>query len=212
MTRAPKRDFREGALDSVGVNLRGGTPSDADVIRASIGEASQFALVFERHYDRVRRFLVRRFGSGVGEELAAETFAQAIASRQRYDLSYPDAGPWLFGIAANLARRHAREEVQHLRLLSELQQGSVAIDPGGAIDMRMDVARALVALDPEQREALLLHVWGGFPYEDVARVTGLPIGTVRSRISRGKRRLRELLDSNGASVGRGQRGTVGESS
>ena len=54
------------------------------------------------------------------------------------------------------------------------------------------VAVALTQLPPPERDVLLLHVWEGLPYEDVAEAVGIPVGTVRSRLNRARRRLREL--------------------
>jgi len=71
--------------------------------------------VFERHHAVVHRYLARRLGVDLADELAAEVFAVAFAKRRRYDASFDDARPWLFGIATRLVRRHARREVRELR-------------------------------------------------------------------------------------------------
>jgi RNA polymerase sigma-70 factor (ECF subfamily) len=69
----------------------------------------------------------------------------------------------------------------------------VAADVG----RRIDVARALALLSPEYREAVVLHDLGGVPYEEIATVTEVAIGTVKSRISRGRKRLARLLEQPG---------------
>ena len=63
-----------------------------------------------------------------------------------------------------------------------------------------DLARALATLRPEHREALLLYAWADLTYGEIAEALGIPTGTVRSRISRSRQRLRELLTANGQSV------------
>jgi RNA polymerase sigma-70 factor (ECF subfamily) len=61
----------------------------------------------------------------------------------------------------------------------------------------MDLQRALDQLTPDHREAVILHDVGGFPYEDIAVATGVQLGTVKSRISRGRKKLAEILEQPG---------------
>ena len=89
--------------------------SDATAIAASLETPAAFGRVFERHHAAVHRYLARRLGADLADELAAEAFAVAFAKRRRYDGSYEDARPWLFGIATRLAQRHWRREERELR-------------------------------------------------------------------------------------------------
>jgi DNA-directed RNA polymerase specialized sigma24 family protein len=84
--------------------------TDASLIAASVREPERFAVLFDRHFAAVHRYLQRRLGRDVAEELAAETFVTAFAGRLRYDGSRESARPWLFGIAANLVRHQRRTE------------------------------------------------------------------------------------------------------
>src|SRR5450759_986183 len=84
--------------------------SDAQVIAASRVEPRVFAAVFDRHYDAVHRYLARRVGSDLADDLAADTFTTAFDARRRYDTTHPDARPWLFGIATNILRHHHRAQ------------------------------------------------------------------------------------------------------
>lgn len=95
--------------------------SDAEEIQASWSDPQRFAVVFDRHFAALHRFLRRRVGKDLADDLAAETFARAFGARHRYDLVYQDARPWLFGITANLLRRHRRTERQ--RLLAQARMG-----------------------------------------------------------------------------------------
>ena len=85
------------------------------MIAASLASPAAFAGVFERHHAAVHRYLARRLGVDLADELAAETFAVAFAKRGRYDVAFADARPWLFGIATKLAHRHWRREERELR-------------------------------------------------------------------------------------------------
>jgi RNA polymerase sigma-70 factor (ECF subfamily) len=87
----------------------GETSTDAEAVTASLDDdPSRFALLFDRHYAPLRRYLVPRIGDDVANDLAAQAFVTAFEIRTRYDLSRPDARAWLFGIATNLLRHHIR--------------------------------------------------------------------------------------------------------
>src|SRR5579862_1178416 len=94
----------------------GSAADDAAVIESSQREPERFAVLFDRHAPHIHRYLARRAGREVADDLVAETFLTAFAKRDRYDLSYTDARPWLYGIATNLVGRHRRDEVRQYRI------------------------------------------------------------------------------------------------
>ncbi len=110
-------------------------------------------------------------------------------------------GTWIYRIAINAAqdllRRRGRDS-----LVDDEQPDVRASGPADRVEetavARLDVARALVALAPEYREAVVMHDLGGVPYDEIAQLTGAPMGTVKSRISRGRRQLAELLEQRAA--------------
>lgn len=116
--------------------------------------------------------------------------------------------PWLFGIAANLLRRHRRAEERRLRAYAR-----AAMAPGDAsafdgVDERLDAAAATVALahalaslGPGERDVLLLHAWADLSYEQIAGALAIPVGTVRSRLHRARGVASELLARSGEAVG-----------
>lgn len=118
----------------------------------------------------------------------------------RYDLTRPDARPWLYGIATNLARQHQRAEIREYRLRASV---GVEPDPVGHADQvaaqvtaqatRRMLAAALAGLGTGDREVLLLIAWEDLSYDETARALDIPIGTVRSRLSRARRQLRAAL-------------------
>jgi RNA polymerase sigma factor (sigma-70 family) len=173
---------------------------DAEVIRASCEEAEAFTAVFDRRFDPIRAYLVRRLGSSVGDELAAEVFVRGFELRRRYDPDRGELRAWLFGIAANLIRRHRRDERRRLQALARMP---IAAEPPSDADSdrRVDaeqqrgaLIRGLARLSQRDREVLLMFVWAELSYEQIAQALDLPIGTVRSRISRARRLLRRELD------------------
>jgi RNA polymerase sigma-70 factor (ECF subfamily) len=180
-------------------------PSDAAVIGASIDDPAVFGAVFDRHASSVRRYLVRRLGPVESDDLLGEVFRIAFERRGTYDLGRPSARPWLYGIATNLVARHRRREARRLRAVARLageraSSGDHADRVTGALDARgrwLDVAEAMAALPADEIDVLLLHVWEGLSYEDVAAAVDVPVGTVRSRLHRARRRLRELTPPSG---------------
>ncbi len=180
---------------------------DAALIAASIDTPVAFAAVFDRHYDFVHRYLGRRVGFDVADDLVSETFTTAFRVRARYDLAHSDARPWLLGIATNLVRHHRRAEVRRLRAYERLEtEAAVGIDEAlvaarvDAAAERPRIARALARIPDGDRDALLLLAWADLTYAEIAIALDIPIGTVRSRIHRARRRLRELLDPSGQSL------------
>jgi RNA polymerase sigma factor (sigma-70 family) len=174
--------------------------TDAWHIEVSLTQPHAFAILFERHAGSVHRYLVKRVGSRNAEDVVGETFAAAFRSRTNYDLSRADARPWLFGIATNLARHFWRSELRRqTRSLTPVtsplayDQSDEAISRAFFSSQEGVVAQALAQLDDAHLDVLLLIAGPGFTYEEVALALGIPIGTVRSRMSRTRKRLRELL-------------------
>ena len=155
--------------------------------------ADAFEDLFERHFDRVHGYLARRVGPELGRDLASETFTRAFAGQKRYDTARGEVLPWLFGIANNLLRRHYRDEERRLRALARLdprRDDAPAEEP--------QLAGALAALTPEERDVLLLYAWADLEYAEIASTLELPIGTVRSRLHRARAHVRVVLEQEEA--------------
>jgi RNA polymerase sigma-70 factor (ECF subfamily) len=174
---------------------------DRDAIAASLHEPARFAVVFDRHYEEISAYLSRRAGRPLAEELASETFVRAFAARAGYDLAYPDAKPWLYGIATNLLRQHARSEERRRQAYARALERDDAVDELDLVAGRIDASagtRVLVAalarLSPSDRDTLLLFALTDLEYEGIALATGVPVGTVRSRLHRVRRHLQAALD------------------
>ncbi|MEX2274567.1 MAG: RNA polymerase sigma factor [Actinomycetota bacterium] len=174
--------------------------TDADLIGASLEEPRLFETVFERHYDAIRRYLHRRVGRETGDDLAAETFAQAFTTRRRYDVSRHDARPWLYGIASNLLRHELRSERAQFAAYAR-QAGTLEAIVEPRFEEHADIARivphvanALRGLQPRDRDVLLLIGWADLTYAEVAVALGIPEGTVGSRFNRARRQVREALE------------------
>lgn len=173
---------------------------DSDVIAGSQAAPGSFAAIFDRHFDAIHAYLQRRIGRDLADELAAETFLVAFDRRAAYDVSRPDARPWLFGIATNLLHRHRRREVRQLRayarsatdpVLDAFEGVDARIDASG---MRRELVDALAGVPAEELDALLLFAWADFSYAEIGTALAIPTGTVRSRLSRARARIRAALE------------------
>lgn len=143
---------------------------------------------------------LRRYARALtGDAWAADDLVQDTLERacERWQLwaAGSDLRAWLFTLMHNLfvdgARRALRQQAsQHVDVADVAHE---LVGPGGAPEQALDLQRCLLRLPPEQREVLLLVTLQDLGYEEVARITGVPIGTVMSRLSRGRERLRALM-------------------
>jgi len=186
---------------TAGTGMREGC-SDAEAIAASMREPARFASVFDRHYSEIAAYLARRADQALAEELASETFVRAFAQRASYDSAYANAGPWLYGIATNLLRKHARSEERRRRAYARALERDEILGDIDAVSERIDaaagvriVAGLLSRLAPADRDTLLLFALTELDYEEVALATGVPVGTVRSRLHRVRRHLQAALST-----------------
>ncbi|HEY0516353.1 MAG TPA: RNA polymerase sigma factor [Solirubrobacteraceae bacterium] len=173
-----------------------GEGDDSNAITASLARPEYFAAIFDRHFGTVHRYLARRVGGERAEDLAAATFVIAFERRRSFSSDALSARPWLLGIATNLIHeRHrddTREQATRIRLAAERSPG----DADGFDDKAAAVlAEALAGLDSKQRDVLLLYAWADLSYENIALALDVPVGTVRSRLSRARRHVRERLRS-----------------
>lgn len=181
---------------------------DSDTIAASRTAPASFAAVFDRHFDAVHAYLQRRIGRDMADELAAETFLVAFDTRARYDVSRPDARPWLFGIATNLLHRRRRDGLRQLRAYAR-SAAAPDLDAFDGIEARLDASSmrrelvdALARVPAEELDALLLFAWADFSYAEIAEALAIPTGTVRSRLSRARNRIRKALEAEAPPVRR----------
>ena len=192
----PSRGQAEAAADA----------DDAAVIQLSRHEPEYFTELFLRHAPYIQRYVVRRLGQDAADDIVAETFLLAFRQRDSYDQARSDARPWLYGIATNLIGHHRRAEIRLYRALARTGADPVTESFTDRIDDRVSastagrrLAAALARLSAELRDTLLLVAWGDLSYEETATALGVPVGTVRSRISRARSALRRSLgDTNPA--------------
>jgi RNA polymerase sigma factor (sigma-70 family) len=179
--------------------------SDADLIGCSRTEPEEFTELFRRHAPHIQRYVTRRLGSGAlngsdADDIVAETFLLAFRQRDRYDPSQADARPWLYGICTNLIGRHRRAEIRQYRAFARTGVDPITESFADQVDDRVSaatasplLASALAGMSAKLRDPLTLAAWSGLSYEEIAVALGVPVGTVRSRLSRARSKLRKTL-------------------
>jgi len=167
--------------------------------RARMGDSEAFGMLFDRHARTIYNFCFRRVGNwATAEDLVSIVFLQAW---RRLDKPLPRGKelPWLFGIATNVVRNRRRAERRHAAALSRVPQSNPEPSFADESDQRVDdeelMQRALglvARLPRREQEVFALCAWSELSYEDAAIALRIPVGTVRSRLSRARARLREL--------------------
>jgi RNA polymerase sigma factor (sigma-70 family) len=176
-------------------------PSDAEIIVRSRQDPDCFAGIFDRHAAEILRYAHTRLGPDRAEDVTAETFLAAFRRRDHYDPAWPDARPWLFGIAIRLIGKHWRAEARYRRMLAATPAPAAADDDFGdrsaervtAQQFRPQLATVLDQLPSRDRELLLLVAWAGLTYEEAAQALGLTVSAVRSRLHRIRVKTRAAL-------------------
>jgi RNA polymerase sigma factor (sigma-70 family) len=172
------------------------------------GDPDAFGALFDEHSGQVYNLALRLTGEWASaEEVVSLTFLEAWRRRASVTADGESLKPWLMAIAVNVTRNRARAARRHRAALARLPRASVVPDfadeLAGRIDDTAQLARvraALRTLRPAERDVVALCVWSGLDYAAAARALGIPVGTVRSRLSRARARLRqsagELADAS----------------
>jgi RNA polymerase sigma-70 factor (ECF subfamily) len=153
--------------------------------------------------------VARRLGHGLADDVAAQAFLVAFAAREKYQVSRPDARPWLYGIVSNLISRHHRAEHRRYRALARTGAQQVSEGHEDEVTGRLDaqayrapLAAALAGIPSTDRDVLLLVAWAELTSEEAGEALGIPAGTARSRLHRARKRLRAALAQTGTETAR----------
>lgn len=162
------------------------------------GDRAALAGLVERHHSPLLGYLYHMVGGNrpLAEDLVQETFVRLL----RGGTYTPDRAfkPWLYAIAGNLARDHFKAAATRYRApgADPPDQPDPGADPEAQVlvaEQEQQVAAALARLAPEYRAALVLRFYGDLSLQEVATALNIPLGTVKSRLSVGCRRLRDIL-------------------
>jgi RNA polymerase sigma-70 factor (ECF subfamily) len=173
-----------------------------DSFRARIraGDPDAFGALFDAHAGAIHRYACRVSGeAATSEDVVAQTFLEAWRLRETVRREGESLEPWLYGIATNVLRNTRRTARRYRTVLERLPAPEptpdIADEPAARAGQQEELAAAraaLKALRPPEREVVALCIWSGLSYAQAAEALGVPIGTVRSRLSRARARLQKL--------------------
>jgi len=169
--------------------------------RIRAGDHDAFGELFDAYARSVYNHAFRLTGDWAqAEDVVSLTFLDAWRLRGRIDEEGGSLRPWLLGIATNVTRNTRRAARRHAAALSRLPRDEVERDFADEVAARLDdraelalVRTALATLRRAEREVLALCVWSGLDYRAAAEALGVPVGTVRSRLSRARAKLAKHL-------------------
>jgi RNA polymerase sigma-70 factor, ECF subfamily len=172
--------------------------------RIRAGDPDAFGLVFDEYARAVYNLGFRLTANwSAAEEVVSLTFLEAWRLRARIDPGGESLRPWLLGIAVNVCRNLARASRRHQAALSRIPPPPAVPDFAEELAGRLDdaaqlrlVTKALATLRRSEREVIALCVWSELDYAAAAAALGVPVGTVASRLSRARRRLRNLVPAD----------------
>ncbi|WP_405991611.1 RNA polymerase sigma factor [Streptomyces sp. NBC_00986] len=169
--------------------------------RIRAGDHDAFGELFDAYARSVYNHAFRLTGDWAqAEDIVSLTFLDAWRLRGKVDDEGGSLRPWLLGIATNVTRNTRRAARRHAAALSRLPRDEVEPDFADEVAARLDdtaelalVRTALATLRRAEREVLSLCVWSGLDYRAAAEALGVPVGTVRSRLSRARAKLAKYL-------------------
>lgn len=170
------------------------------IARCRDGDREAQHELYDQTVTRIHHLLLKMTGNAEDAfDIAQNTYIKAFAAIENFD-SRSTIETWLYRIAVNEAlqflRRNNREQRKREQLAGTVAQSPESPHPGSVecSTMKMDVAAALAAVEPDDRTILLLRYQEGLDYGTLAEVLGCPVGTIASRLNRARKRIREKLE------------------
>jgi RNA polymerase sigma-70 factor (ECF subfamily) len=184
---------------------KGSRPSDEDLIeRFQNGDLYAFDLIVKRYKNQLLNFVYRFLGNAEeAEDLVQETFLRVYRNRKAYQ-KVAKFSTWIYTIAGNLAKTELRKRKRRKFFsISDLGYNErdydisdEAYNPEKDVDGRMKeeiIHREIEGLSPKFREVILLRDVQQLSYEEISQIVNIPLGTVKSRVNRGRLKLQEKL-------------------
>jgi RNA polymerase sigma-70 factor (ECF subfamily) len=157
----------------------------------------RFERLFEEHAEPLLGFLVYRTGNRpLAEDILAETFERVLKARRPFDPRRASEKTWLYTIALNCLRDHARKSAAEARALERAVPVPAGEPASGfeQVEDRESLGRAMESLSEEERESIALRYGADLTVPEIAKLTGEKLTTVEGRVYRALRKLRDELD------------------
>jgi RNA polymerase sigma-70 factor (ECF subfamily) len=211
--RQPTGNFRRAArewIDKAGVNsgethIESQANDDVLLKRSAQGDEEAFTQLYRRNQAQIYRFALRMTGQAwAAEEIVQDVFMTLVREPNKYDAARGSVGAFLYGVARNRVMKHLERKPREFSLEVKNTEGETKVievaderTPAhwAEIRERRDRVRsAVLSLPPEFRETVVLCELGELSYEEAAQALDCPIGTVRSRLHRGRALLLAKLE------------------
>lgn len=157
----------------------------------------EFGRLYDAHAAGLLAFLEYRTGNlELARDVHADTFERVLRTRWRFDPRKASQKTWLYSIALNVLRDQGRRRGAEARAMESVAAGSGPHDwhdEAERVDARDAVVRGMATLSDDEREAVALYYGADLSLEEIARVTGTKVTTIKGRLHRARERLRELL-------------------
>ncbi len=169
------------------------------VARVLAGDVEAFALLVDRHHERMARSAYHLLGSEAdAEEAVQDAFVRAFRALATYQ-DREQFGAWILRILVNRCRtRIVREKRREETAAEWLRETSASFEPPDHFAMQDELSHALALLPTEQREAVVLRYANELDYEEMSSITGAGISALKMRVKRGCERLRAILEASRA--------------
>lgn len=171
-------------------------PSDIELMkRARAGDQEAFAALIRRHQAPLLNFFRRLGAYREAEDLAQEVFVRLYRWRERY-VERAKFTTFLYTLARHAWADHGRRAARRERIAERAKTELPDVDDGAwpRVAARLDAQQALARLPEKLRVVLVMSLYQGLRYEEIAEALGIPQGTVKSRVFLALRRLREMFD------------------
>jgi len=170
---------------------------EKSIIKAVLeGDAESFRLLVERYQKPVIRMIANLINDRhTCEDVAQEVFLAAYKKLPSFDPARSSFSTWLFTIARNKSINAVKK--MKIMPVSNPPENTDFSEPGDTLirnELFVKLDRALESLQPKHRRALVMAEFENLPYEQIAQIEGVRIGTIKSRINRAKNRLRSALE------------------
>jgi len=165
------------------------------VVRCQLGEPGALTALVREWHPTVHRFVLRMVGAGAADDVAQEVWIALLRGLPR--LQHADRfAPWMFTIARRAVANRLRAEYARPEIELDVDLTS---DDGATeqVHDRVAIEAGLAALPPREREALVLAYLHDLPLATCSEICGVPVGTIKSRLSRARHLLREELIRRG---------------
>ncbi|MEW2290214.1 RNA polymerase sigma factor [Streptomyces sp. NPDC047841] len=168
--------------------------------RLRAGDPEAFRELFQEFAQAIHRHALRVSDDwSAAEEVVSLTFLEVWRLRERLEPGDDPVRPWVYGIATNVLHNRRRAVRRHSRAMGRLPAPDVVRDFSDETVERVDDRRRLAAVKTAvtrlrggERDVFQLCVWSGLTYGEAADALGVPVGTVRSRLARARKRLQKL--------------------